>query len=535
MLKYKNKDKGEDSRLVVGFSIEGGKMEKNGMVVTKSIARDVAITVKPCNKVCDAEVIQGEVPEDFLYKNQGYDCEIIEQELSMNPSSYRLMVLQDIKKSEWKPSKEEKEQIKELKIPPKVEKIIEKYDTDNNMRKTLIAGMMAGSPDSKTGIAALTPEKIEGKLEKPFRSESQRRFAHAHPEKFGGKKGIKEWENKTSKDIPEKVKKDEKLKKSQPPLRNKDLGLGQDARMDVKHVDRDKTYKNPKSTPEKPLPDITSGELENKKLVQMAQQGMKQGLKDPNKISSKKQKQIRAEAEKGYENILKPQEYGGTNVNIPGSQQRSFSFEKDKPEAPGVKSVFYRNRFKRPPSQQLGAELHEANHGFFTDIENKYSKDHSLALSKKMLKDHFHPEDIKNVRDFLKKSKYKAGDPYFNEEHITHISDILNSPTTRKSFYKHIGLKNAPNLLVKEKQRRINEINEAKKTLTGKDLAKKIKHIKSTPGFENITPEEMDELDRAKSISKRLKTGWKKTAEYVSNPLQLADFLNQIGEKQKKK
>jgi hypothetical protein len=42
-------------------------------------------------------------------------------------------------------------------------------------------------------------------LMKPFRSQAQRRFAYAHPEKFGGKKGIKEWESKTPKDIPEKL------------------------------------------------------------------------------------------------------------------------------------------------------------------------------------------------------------------------------------------------------------------------------------------------------------------------------------------
>jgi hypothetical protein len=79
MLKYKNKDKGEDSRLVVGFSIEGGKIEKKGMQVVKSIARDVAITVKPCNKVCDAELIEGDFDDDFLYKNNVFECEILKK------------------------------------------------------------------------------------------------------------------------------------------------------------------------------------------------------------------------------------------------------------------------------------------------------------------------------------------------------------------------------------------------------------------------------------------------------------------------
>jgi hypothetical protein len=45
------------------------------------------------------------------------------------------------------------------------------------------------------------------KVKKPFQSKKQRRFAYANPEKFGGKKGIKEWESKTPKNIPESVKK----------------------------------------------------------------------------------------------------------------------------------------------------------------------------------------------------------------------------------------------------------------------------------------------------------------------------------------
>jgi len=42
----------------------------------------------------------------------------------------------------------------------------------------------------------------------PFASLAESRFAHANPEKFGGKKGLKEWENATDyASLPEKVKK----------------------------------------------------------------------------------------------------------------------------------------------------------------------------------------------------------------------------------------------------------------------------------------------------------------------------------------
>lgn len=273
MLKYKNKDKGEDSRLVVGFSIEGGKMEKKGMVVTKSIARDVAITVKPCNKICDAELIEGDVDEGFLYKNQNFECEIFKNtEIQLN-KSFRNTILEDIKKS--LPSKDDfnanakrmmetnsfrqkgkiAERIADTASEPlnlqngaepkrkfnhKTKKPDDEVEKDtvtvkqvaynrksevfknekNNMRKALMAGMMGGSPDSKTGGAALAQEDLSSTLEKPFRSKKQRRFAHANPEKFGGKEGIKEWEEETPKNIPEKVKKNtnytqKRMKKSE--------------------------------------------------------------------------------------------------------------------------------------------------------------------------------------------------------------------------------------------------------------------------------------------------------------------------------
>jgi hypothetical protein len=244
MLRYNNKDKGDDSRLVVGFSIEGGKMEKKGMVVTKSIARDVAITVKPCNKVCDAELIEDEVDEDFLYKNQEFDCEIINNGGLSLKKGFRESILEDVKKSlpsmknfnanadKLKDTKsfQTKGQVSEaiakesskpltLKQDAKAKrrfdpnpnptgvftketapenlkvgnKIVykpnkmktgkdiyndpETWNSDskknsmrmsekNNMRKALIAGMMGGTPDSKTGGAALAQEDLDPDMKK---------------------------------------------------------------------------------------------------------------------------------------------------------------------------------------------------------------------------------------------------------------------------------------------------------------------------------------------------------------------------------
>lgn len=36
----------------------------------------------------------------------------------------------------------------------------------------------------------------------PFKSQKQRAFAYANPEKFGGDEGIKEWEGDTPSDLP---------------------------------------------------------------------------------------------------------------------------------------------------------------------------------------------------------------------------------------------------------------------------------------------------------------------------------------------
>ena len=190
MLKYKNKDKGKNSRLVVGFSIEGGKIEKKGMQVTKSIARDVAITVKPCNKVCDAELIEGDFDDDFLYKNQNWDCEILSKgEILTKSISYRNLIVKDIKKNgdaveayqkkynqirregglkENKKRNSKKKEIEKLankKINTSTTENTWNSSEKNNMRKALIAGVMSGTPDSLTGGAALAAECLEGKIQ----------------------------------------------------------------------------------------------------------------------------------------------------------------------------------------------------------------------------------------------------------------------------------------------------------------------------------------------------------------------------------
>jgi len=59
---------------MVGFSVEGSKISKNGMIVDKSIARKITITNCPANKTCVAELIPGpeskESAEDSIFKSE---------------------------------------------------------------------------------------------------------------------------------------------------------------------------------------------------------------------------------------------------------------------------------------------------------------------------------------------------------------------------------------------------------------------------------------------------------------------------------
>ena len=54
---FKDDAEHPDEHPMVGFSIEGSKVDKKGMIVTKSIARKMTITGAPANKQCVAELV----------------------------------------------------------------------------------------------------------------------------------------------------------------------------------------------------------------------------------------------------------------------------------------------------------------------------------------------------------------------------------------------------------------------------------------------------------------------------------------------
>ncbi len=85
MFRYDADRKGQNERNVMNFSIEGAKIHKEGIEITRSIGRKVTITVLPCNKVAVAEMVPAEGKEkndiDSLFKTEpGFEIELFKQE-----------------------------------------------------------------------------------------------------------------------------------------------------------------------------------------------------------------------------------------------------------------------------------------------------------------------------------------------------------------------------------------------------------------------------------------------------------------------
>lgn len=75
LFRYDHDKKDQNEHDVVGFSIEGAKIEKQGMVITRSIARKCTITESPCNKMAIAEMVssdQGKGDMDAIFKTEPF-------------------------------------------------------------------------------------------------------------------------------------------------------------------------------------------------------------------------------------------------------------------------------------------------------------------------------------------------------------------------------------------------------------------------------------------------------------------------------
>jgi len=73
---FKDDAEHPNEQAIVGFSVEGAKIEKVGAVITRSIARKVTITNIPANKTCVAEMLpiakkkDGKMDFDSLFKGE---------------------------------------------------------------------------------------------------------------------------------------------------------------------------------------------------------------------------------------------------------------------------------------------------------------------------------------------------------------------------------------------------------------------------------------------------------------------------------
>ncbi|NJO48107.1 MAG: hypothetical protein HC840_00160 [Leptolyngbyaceae cyanobacterium RM2_2_4] len=87
LFRYDADHKEQNDRTVMNFSIEGAKIEKQGMDIVKSIARKVTLTALPCNKAAIAEMVSTapQKPKkasiDDLFKTEEVQAELFKGEI----------------------------------------------------------------------------------------------------------------------------------------------------------------------------------------------------------------------------------------------------------------------------------------------------------------------------------------------------------------------------------------------------------------------------------------------------------------------
>lgn len=79
-----------DEHPMVGFSVEGSKVSKKGIIVDKSIARRITVTNCPANKQCIAEIVKNpnikpDLDEDSIFKSEpSHTIELLEKYEPLN-------------------------------------------------------------------------------------------------------------------------------------------------------------------------------------------------------------------------------------------------------------------------------------------------------------------------------------------------------------------------------------------------------------------------------------------------------------------
>jgi hypothetical protein len=226
---------------MLGFSVEGSKIEKVGAVITRSIARLVTLANMPANKTCisemvpevDAKIDPNDISELFKGEMQLFAFEptyiqildkkeemkkdvgsgggaFIGSQLAMSQSN-----AQPSEKPIYQPHSKRKEEGKHYDVGLKNGLQAKYHHASNAFHPFANKGTEIDKMPYK-GHQGTNKMHKEEPLMKPYTSEAQRRWAHtdAGKEALGGEAGVHEWDEATKgKKLPERVKKAEKMKK----------------------------------------------------------------------------------------------------------------------------------------------------------------------------------------------------------------------------------------------------------------------------------------------------------------------------------
>lgn len=152
--------------ILVRFSIEGSTLEKEGNRLKRTVARRVALTIKPCNRTCDSGVIADpNAPEGFKkepeVKVKDALADIVEatkKSESVNPMYMKLGASTEVETSTpWIDGELAKSMVK-AKIK---EKILAKGEAEPVQKALSAAGGAGAAPSALTGHAALEREDIK--------------------------------------------------------------------------------------------------------------------------------------------------------------------------------------------------------------------------------------------------------------------------------------------------------------------------------------------------------------------------------------
>lgn len=312
---------------------------------------------------------------------------------------------------------------------------------------------------AKQGVVNLfhkMPIAGEEKLDKAFSSKTQRRFAYANPEKFGGQKGIKEWESETPKNIPEKVEDDlkkglrDKLKaifspKPQSQGNPSDPWLGINDQKPVyrrRYAHFQGTHGKPNLPKSEDLQKMSRGRLEFPKLGVGSRKDQEvQSIESPRQLDIFARKNA-LKFKGGVRDLFNNKVTQAARPITPNEEAIAENIFANKYGTSAPKGVFrshgivvgndkarkaaVTDEFANPSSKR---REHEAIHVLVNDIGAK----HGNAAQQNALKsinDLIHPSVQQVLSEHMEASGYKSH--VFDKEMVPHLYEMLHDKNTRE-------------------------------------------------------------------------------------------------------